>query len=175
MELHRLPAETRGLKSLEAVILSRPVLSQQNLALANWIARYYVAPLGLVLKAMLPNFAKKPKDPGLVGYEKYNPDFILTDHQRKAAAHLAGTLGAPGQTLLHGITGSGKTEVYMQVMERVLGAGGQVLMLVPEISLTAQAVERFARRFGIENIALLGSGLKDTERLGMWQESYGGR
>src|SRR3989338_10511312 len=80
MELHRLPAETRGLKSLEAVILSRPVLSQQNLALANWIARYYVAPLGLVLKAMLPNFAKKPKDPGLVGYEKYNPDFILTDH-----------------------------------------------------------------------------------------------
>jgi primosomal protein N' (replication factor Y) len=70
--------------------------------------------------------------------------------------------------LLHGVTGSGKTEVYLQVAEAVLARGRQVLVLVPEISLTPQLCGRFAARFG-EQIAVLHSALTPTDRLREWR------
>src|SRR5690606_36210437 len=63
--------------------------------------------------------------------------------------------------LLDGITGSGKTEVYLRAIERVLGAGRQALVLVPEIALTPQLVGRFRARFPVP-LAVLHSGLNDT-------------
>ena len=65
--------------------------------------------------------------------------------------------------LLYGVTGSGKTEVYMELIDRVLKNGKSAIMLVPEISLTPQIVDRFVTRFG-DNVAILHSGLSDTER-----------
>jgi primosomal protein N' (replication factor Y) (superfamily II helicase) len=70
--------------------------------------------------------------------------------------------------LLEGVTGSGKTEVYLQSMQRVLDGGQQVLLLVPEIGLTPQLLRRLRRRFPLP-IAVLHSGLNDTERLCAWQ------
>ena len=64
----------------------------------------------------------------------------------------------PGTVLLHGITGSGKTEVYLRAAERALGAGRQALVLVPEINLTPQLVARFAERFAGRRIVALHSG-----------------
>jgi primosomal protein N' (replication factor Y) (superfamily II helicase) len=75
--------------------------------------------------------------------------------------------GAPGAYLLHGVTGSGKTEVYLQVVARALERGGGALVLVPEIALTPQLVARFRARFG-EGIAVLHSGLSDRERHRAW-------
>ena len=75
--------------------------------------------------------------------------------------------------LLEGITGSGKTEVYLQAIETVLLAGKQVLILVPEIGLTPQTVKRFEDRFGI-TIGVLHSGLNDTQRLSVWQQAKAG-
>lgn len=170
MEMHRLSAETRGLKALEELLSPVPVCPEKNLALANFLANFYVAPLGLVVKAMLPKFGAKSKDPAMVGYEKFNPDYILTEYQKIALAQISNSYGTPKTWLLHGITGSGKTEVYMQVISRVLESGQQVMILVPEISLTAQSLERFARRFGVEKIALLHSRLKPSERLWMWEK-----
>ena len=69
--------------------------------------------------------------------------------------------------LLHGVTGSGKTEIYLQIMERVLADGQQVLLLVPEIGLTPQAVARVRERFGIE-VGVLHSALTDRERHQVW-------
>jgi primosomal protein N' (replication factor Y) (superfamily II helicase) len=89
-------------------------------------------------------------------------------------AHAIATLSAqlftdkPGATLLHGVTGSGKTEVYLQVVQHALTQGGGALVLVPEIALTPQLVARFRARFG-EGIAVLHSGLSDRERNQAWR------
>ncbi|MCP3429143.1 primosomal protein N' [Opacimonas viscosa] len=72
--------------------------------------------------------------------------------------------------LIEGVTGSGKTEVYLQIIEKVLRQGQQVLILVPEIGLTPQTVARFAKRFGIE-VGVLHSGLNDNERMQVWQKA----
>jgi primosomal protein N' (replication factor Y) len=74
----------------------------------------------------------------------------------------------PATYLLHGVTGSGKTEVYLQVVARALEAGRGALVLVPEIALTPQLVARFRARFG-EGIACLHSGLSDRERHDAWR------
>ena len=76
--------------------------------------------------------------------------------------------------LLDGLTGSGKTEVYLQVMQEILKQGKQVLVLVPEIGLTPQTVSRFQSRFHC-HIALLHSGLNDSKRLQAWQSAQTGR
>lgn len=76
--------------------------------------------------------------------------------------------------LLDGVTGSGKTEVYLQVMHEVLKQGKQVLVLVPEIGLTPQTISRFQSRFQC-HIALLHSGLNDSKRLQAWQAAQTGK
>ncbi|RDV24230.1 primosomal protein N' [Alteromonas aestuariivivens] len=75
--------------------------------------------------------------------------------------------------LLEGVTGSGKTEVYLQAIEPVLKSGKQVLILVPEIGLTPQTVNRFRNRFGIE-VGVLHSQLSDSARLRVWQQAKDG-
>jgi primosomal protein N' (replication factor Y) len=72
--------------------------------------------------------------------------------------------------LLEGVTGSGKTEVYLQVIEPVLRRGQQVLILVPEIGLTPQTVARFEKRFG-DIVGVMHSGLNDAQRLSVWQQA----
>ena len=73
-----------------------------------------------------------------------------------------------GTMLLHGVTGSGKTEVYMQAIAKVLDEGGSAIVLVPEISLTPQAMDRFRGRFG-EQVAVLHSRLSPGERYDEWR------
>ena len=99
----------------------------------------------------------------------------LTPGQGRAVEALRGALDAGGFApfLLHGVTGSGKTEVYLQAAEHALGRGKGVLILVPEIALTPQLVGRFRSRFG-DAVAVLHSALKDRERLRAWQRLRAG-
>ena len=78
-----------------------------------------------------------------------------------------------GTMLLHGVTGSGKTEVYMQAIAKVLDEGGSAIVLVPEISLTPQAMDRFRGRFG-EQVAVLHSSLGAGERYDQWKRVRSG-
>lgn len=80
---------------------------------------------------------------------------------------------ASGTTLLYGVTGSGKTEVYLRVIESVIRAGKQALVLVPEISLTPQTLRRFTERFNAP-LAALHSGMTDRERLDAWRRAASG-
>ncbi len=80
----------------------------------------------------------------------------------------------PRTMLLHGVTGSGKTEVYLQAIEKVLDKGGEAIVLVPEISLTPQTIERFRARFG-EGISVLHSALSEGERYDEWTRIYEGK
>ncbi|MBP7275244.1 MAG: primosomal protein N' [Kiritimatiellae bacterium] len=81
---------------------------------------------------------------------------------------------SPPVALLHGVTGSGKTEIYLQAIAHALEQGKGAIVLVPEISLTPQTVERFVRRFG-EGVAVLHSGLADGERHDEWHRIRDGR
>ena len=98
----------------------------------------------------------------------------LTSEQQSAVDAIAADLGRYACHLLDGVTGSGKTEVYLNVLERVLAAGRQGLVLVPEIGLTPQLLRRFRRRLGIEP-AVLHSGLSAGERLAAWADARSGR
>jgi len=98
----------------------------------------------------------------------------LSSDQRNAVERVGGALGQFGAFVLHGITGSGKTEVYLQLVERVLARGERALVLVPEIGLTPQLVERFRTRFNAP-LALLHSALTDYERLQAWRAAFSGR
>jgi primosomal protein N' (replication factor Y) len=92
-------------------------------------------------------------------------------------AHALGEIAAAehyGAFLLHGVTGSGKTEVYLRLIERVLARGRRALVLVPEIGLTPQLLARFRERFDTP-LAVLHSALTDAERLAAWREAYSGR
>ena len=92
---------------------------------------------------------------------------ILNDEQAEACALLEQRLNHFDTILLEGITGSGKTEVYLHSIEKVLALGQQALVLVPEIGLTPQTLNRFATRFN-QPIAAFHSGLNDRERLAAW-------
>jgi primosomal protein N' (replication factor Y) len=95
---------------------------------------------------------------------------VLNPDQEQALRAILDPLNAPRhQTILiHGVTGSGKTEVYIQAIQEVIRFGRQAIVLVPEISLTPQTVERFRQRFGA--VAVLHSHLSDAERHWHWQQ-----
>jgi primosomal protein N' (replication factor Y) (superfamily II helicase) len=97
----------------------------------------------------------------------------LTAAQRLACDAIAGSLGGFTPWLLHGVTGSGKTEVYLDVIERVLAAGQGALVLVPEIALTPQLVGRFRGRLPVP-VVTLHSSMTDAERLEAWQAARSG-
>ena len=103
------------------------------------------------------------------------PQLELSEDQRRALyAILAALHGRQHQTILiHGVTGSGKTEVYIRAIQEVVRFGRQAIVLVPEISLTPQTVDRFRARFG--DVAVLHSHLTDAERHFHWQRIAEGK
>ncbi|HWJ04639.1 MAG TPA: primosomal protein N' [Steroidobacteraceae bacterium] len=98
---------------------------------------------------------------------------VLTPEQQTAVQAIAAAHGGFASFVLHGVTGSGKTEVYLRAIAEVVARGEQALVLVPEISLTPQLVSRFAARFP-GPLAVLHSGLADGERLQAWRAARAG-
>jgi len=115
------------------------------------------------------------RDP--VAHRRLDPTTALTlrPEQEGALAAIVAALeaGARETFLLHGVTGSGKTEVYLQALATTIGVGRQAIVLVPEISLTPQTMDRFASRFP-GRVALLHSGLSEGERVDEWERARTG-
>lgn len=97
---------------------------------------------------------------------------VLTEEQKRAFDTIVG--GESGTYLLHGVTGSGKTEIYLQTIEHYVAEGRSAIMLVPEISLTPQMLRTFRGRFG-DRVAVLHSGLSDGERFDEWKRILTGQ
>ncbi|MFC0268736.1 primosomal protein N' [Kushneria aurantia] len=111
---------------------------------------------------------------GAGGHSLAEPSLPLNREQSAALSALHEDLERFQASLLHGVTGSGKTEIYLQLIEAVLDRGRQALVLVPEIGLTPQTLARFRKRFNAPVLALH-SGLSDGERLDSWEAARAGR
>ena len=144
-------------------------LTADWIALCEFCARYYQYPLGQVMAFALPPLLRKGKSPRVMKAKPNTavppaPTFHAATPDQQAA--IAAIKNAQGfQTfLLHGVTGSGKTEVYLQAIDAVLAAGGQALMLVPEIALTPQLEARVSARFPDAQVVSAHSGVADAAR-----------
>ncbi len=157
------------LKSVEEVLDDEPILDQTILDFLFWSAKYYHHPIGEVISAALPKNlrlgkeAKIKKVTGLsINTEK--PDYKVTDEQSHAIDEILKDQNSYHGFLLHGVTGSGKTEVYLNITQAVLDQGKQVLVLVPEIGLTPQMISRFESRLETRVVAIH-SQLNETQKL----------
>ncbi|HTY99674.1 MAG TPA: primosomal protein N', partial [Rhodocyclaceae bacterium] len=156
------------LRAVEAVLRDMPSLPADWLALCEFCARYYQFPLGQVIALALPPLLRRGKLPRAARARApaaaavpAKPE-LLPEQQ----AALAAILQAEGfQTfLLHGVTGSGKTEVYLRAIEEAIAHGGQAALLVPEIALTPQLEQRVSERFPGAAVVSAHSGVADSAR-----------
>ena len=155
---------TRPLPSLDRAPRQRALLGLLD-ERGGWAGAADIRARGFT-SAMIATLEKKGAiEPGERSYELEEPP-KLTAEQRAVLDGYRKHAGGFATTLLDGVTGSGKTEVYLQAMTDVLERGGQVLVLVPEIALTPQTVGRFRRRYGETDV--FHSGLTDRERLETW-------
>lgn len=122
-------------------------------------------------RGYVEQFARDAAAPAPVSVLREGP--ALNEAQASAVERIQSSLGSFASHLLYGVTGSGKTEVYLHAIATVLARGQQALVLVPEIALTPQLIARFRSRFDAP-LAVLHSGLNDTERMGAWRDAREG-
>ena len=194
------------LRELAMVLDDLPPLPPRWMALMEFASRYYQRPLGEVMMPALPPPLRKAsaytgkrsaggpvkrlerrlarqaeKAKGVVTTDagaRVSPP-TLNAEQQEAVQRIASVQGH-GVVLLRGVTGSGKTEVYLHAAQHVLEQGGQVLFLVPEINLTPQLEQALRERFDMaagqaeDSLAVMHSGLSDGERLEAWLRAFKG-
>jgi primosomal protein N' (replication factor Y) (superfamily II helicase) len=124
------------------------ILSESELQLYEWIASYYHYGLGQVIFDCIPKTLKLPRSSKNIIGEGRELDFALNSRQQLLVDEMAQKLGSFSRFLVHGVTGSGKSAVYLELIRRTLKDGKSVLFLLPEINLTPQFTEFFARYIG---------------------------
>lgn len=171
-----------SMKDVKEVLDGVSIVSAHLIKLIRWISQYYCAPIGEVCRAALPSrlmrvdgpVTTRPHKP-LEMHALHEAGFELTAEQK----NILGTIIAsakekkPATFLLQGITGSGKTEVYLRLFEFLIASGQRGLLLVPEIGLTPQLTGRVVARFG-ERVAVYHSGLTDAQRHKQWMKIKAG-
>ena len=174
------------LKPIARVLKDAPRLSAEWLEQMRFLSSYYQRPLGETVAGALPPrlrslkpLPKKRKDAAqpdrdAPGNASYVPGPTPNAAQARAIERIGAELGRFRPFLLHGITGSGKTEVYLRLIAEVIAGGQQALALVPEIGLTPQLEARFRHAFPGARIAVLHSALEDTARTHAWLDAARG-
>jgi len=166
------PADPAKIKTLSKVVDDRGLFGPHTLATARWMARQYFCSLGEALSAMVPVAVRERNlPPWAVEEGAADHDLALSDEQRAAVEAL--TKGTGQLFYLRGMTGSGKTEVFLQAARYVLQQGRQVIYLVPEIALTWQLRETLVARFG-PAVAVLHSRLTPAQKLKEWRRIQSG-
>jgi primosomal protein N' (replication factor Y) (superfamily II helicase) len=162
------PEGVRTVKEITRVTNSEPLFTEEYLPFAQWVARMYFTSLGEALGAMVPGGRRETAVGGLTLGEEPPAEtrLELSDEQQQSLDAVLASDG--GIFYLYGITGSGKTEVFLQAAERVIAGGQSVIYLVPEIALTHQLLESVIHRFK-GSVAVLHSRLTPSQRLTEWQ------
>jgi primosomal protein N' (replication factor Y) len=180
--------KVKQLKSVLSIPDDFPIFSQNMIAWFKNAAEYYHCPIGEVIFTGLPVLLKKnlplkdllkPKKRAVPKIEILPPsepepeqNLILTDEQKQAIEAITTHLNVFACYLLKGITGSGKTEVYLQAIEQCLPK--QVLILIPEIALAPQTCQRVINRFG-EKATIYHSQLTPSQKLTAWHDAFSGQ
>ncbi len=163
----------RRLKPVSAVLDPEPILSAEMLDLASWMSRRCGAAIGESIKALLPSFIRSGQEPVELPpsppHRSSAASWDLTAGQAEALERIARSLDerSPASFLLYGVPASGKTEVYLRLIRRVVAAGGQALFLVPEISLTRPFFDEFTASLDVP-VVLWHSRLTPRERRLSW-------
>ena len=165
-EVAKPPYDTKPIKSL----MPDPPLPVPLIKLAQWMSSYYATHLATVLQTLLPRGIQKTRRPTSVSpLEKMRnrTKNVLNSNQLEAVTAISNM--SPGSALLHGITGSGKTAVYIEAAKQTMQAGKSIIILVPEIALTSQLVDEFSVQF--DNIILVHSKQTEAQRHKAWQDA----
>ena len=173
------PALKNGaIKKIRRVVDAEPLFDNNDIELAKWMAGFYLCGTGQALAAMIPS-GRRMVFPSLPGETEAEPPLSISDEQAAAISAISSgdfeTVpggdsaqgGLPQMFYLYGVTGSGKTEVFLRAAQYALNAGKSVIYLVPEISLTHQTAQVIGRRFGSQ-AATLHSGMSPSARLSEW-------
>ena len=166
------PFPESAIKPIDRVIDAEPLFGTDQIALARWISRFYICAEGQALSAMLPSGKREAGELNIDGLELAEPDFsaaaLTLSAEQAAAVDAISACASESFFYVYGITGSGKTEVFLQAASRALAAGKSVIYLVPEITLSHQVADTVKKRFG-DRCAVLHSGLTGSKRLAEWR------
>ncbi|MDR3122959.1 MAG: DEAD/DEAH box helicase, partial [Treponema sp.] len=167
-----------AIKAIRRVVDAEPIFDQEDIELSQWMAGYYLCGPGEALAAMIPSGRR------IGGYSSFadaseeiaSAPLALSEEQEAALAAIA-MRGASGEKprpcYLFGVTGSGKTEVFLRAAEDAIARGRSAIYLVPEISLTHQTAQAIGSRFGAI-AATLHSGMTPSKRLAEWMRIRSG-
>jgi len=160
------PVENFKIKAITRVIDKKSLFGVDEIDLARWVSSMYFCSLGEALSSMLPGGRRDPRTPV---FDTEDPVSIVPRELSDEQIDAVKAITSSGKRLLYlyGITGSGKTEVFLQSAEKVIKSGGSVIYLVPEISLTHQLTNQVRSRF-YGRVAILHSALTPSQRLMEW-------
>jgi primosomal protein N' (replication factor Y) (superfamily II helicase) len=162
-----LPDGVATAKEISRVITSEPLFDLSYIPLARWVSGMYLCSLGEALSAMIPGGKREmaPPETAMPDNEYLDGINSLTSEQAEAVERISA--GSGDLHYLYGVTGSGKTEVFLAVAARMIEQGKGVIYLVPEIALSHQMTGLLRRRFG-DSCAILHSRLTPSQRLSEW-------
>ncbi|MBR4321110.1 primosomal protein N' [Treponema sp.] len=162
------PVEENKIRPILRILDDEALFDDEIIFLARWMSAYYLCSLGEAISAMLPS-GKREVDAGGFSFIEETPETkarTLSDEQARAVEEILSSNS--NLHYLYGATGTGKTEVFMQVCERLLSQNKGVIYLVPEIGLTPQVTQAVVSRFG-NTAAVLHSGLTPSQKLSEWR------
>ena len=145
-------------KEIENILETTPMFSLEYLKLLDWVAQYYFCDIQAVLNTALPQKF----------FEKKDTEIKLSKEQEKVYKEIKKI--NPKTSLIYGITGSGKTEIYFKLIEDTIKEGKNVIFMAPEIALVSQLTIRTIERFGRENVAVWHSSITEAEKYETWKK-----
>ena len=164
-------------KEIENILETTPMFSLEYLKLLDWVAQYYFCDIQAVLNTALPqkffeknvkNYRKPKKENLIYKFEKKDTEIKLSKEQEKVYKEIKKI--NPKTSLIYGITGSGKTEIYFKLIEDTIKEGKNVIFMAPEIALVSQLTIRTIERFGRENVAVWHSSITEAEKYETWKK-----